>query len=160
MCIYCYAYKLWLFYSTFFIKSNWTHTIRILRSTNWRVMAKCEMKKNVTILMIIILVVAQADDSPSPSSPPHQTIGEIICLGKCALKCKRFFRIKPLYAGCVASCALLKCHKVSSKVAYDCATNCVISKSNNFNTGNYIFSIVLYDFFCYQDNFINYCCIN
>ena len=102
----------------------------------------------------------KADDSPSPSSPPHQTIGEIICLGKCALKCKRFFRIKPLYAGCVASCALLKCHKVSSKVAYDCATNCVISKSNNFNTGNYIFSVVLYDFFCYQDNFINYCCMN
>ncbi|KEH41531.1 hypothetical protein MTR_1g052055 [Medicago truncatula] len=85
-------------------------------------MAKCEMKKNVTILMMIILVVAQVDDSPPPSSPPHQTVGEIICLGKCGLEC---------FAG---ACALLKFHKVSSKVAYDCATNCVISKSNNFNT--------------------------
>ncbi len=98
-------------------------------------MVKCEMKKNVAIFMMIILVVVQADDSPSPSSPPHQTVGEIICLGKCALECKRFLRTKPLYAGCVVACALLKCHNVSSKVAYDCATNCVISKSNNFNTG-------------------------
>jgi hypothetical protein len=123
-------------------------------------MEKCEMKKNVTILMMIILVVAQADESPSPSSPPHRTVGEIICLGKCALKCKRFLRIKPLYVGCVGACALLKCHKVSSKAAYDCAINCVISKSNNFNTGKYDFSIVLYVFFYYQDNFINCCCSN
>ena len=101
------------------------------------------MKKIVSILMIIMLVVAQADDTPSPSSPFYQTTSEASCLAECGLQCIRFIRIVPLYSGCVAVCGLSKCrHKVSSKLVYDCATNCAISKSNNFNTGKYIFHMV------------------
>jgi hypothetical protein len=106
-------------------------------------MEKCEIKKIVSIVMVIMLVVAQADDTPLPSSPSYQTTSEAICLAKCGLHCIRFIRIVPLYSGCVAACGLLKCrHKVSSKVVYDCVTNCAVSKSNNFNTGKYIFPIV------------------
>ncbi|KEH37633.1 Thionin related (TAP1) [Medicago truncatula] len=93
------------------------------------------MKNIVSFFMITMLVVAQADDTSSPSSASHQTTSGVICLVKCAFKCRRFRRIKPLYIGCVALCRLSKCrHKVSSKAVYDCATNCAISKSNYFNT--------------------------
>ena len=50
-------------------------------------MEKFEMKKIVSILMIIMLVVAQADDTPSPSSPSYQTTSEASCLAECGFHC-------------------------------------------------------------------------
>ena len=94
-----------------------------------------------------MLVVAQADDTPSPSSPSYQTASEASCLAECGLECIRFIRIVPLYSGCVAACGLSKCrHNVSSKAVYNCATNCAVSKSNNFNTGKFIFPILSFFF--------------
>lgn len=115
-------------------------------------MAKSDIKKIVTIMVITIVAFAQADDSPlngvptpdvsSPDVPsPHTShvrIGTIICLGKCALRCKHFLKFKPLYFGCIALCGL-KCHKISSKVAYECTTDCVFSMSINGNTGIHTF---------------------
>ncbi|KEH16171.1 hypothetical protein MtrunA17_Chr2g0301401 [Medicago truncatula] len=98
-------------------------------------MEKFEMKNIVSILMITMLVVAQADDTFSPSLPSYERTREAICLVKCGLKCRRWIIIKPVYIACVAVCGLSKCrHKLSSKVVYDCATNCAISKSNYFNS--------------------------
>ncbi|WJX28501.1 hypothetical protein P8452_17209 [Trifolium repens] len=79
---------------------------------------------------MIVLVVAQAYGSPVTPSPKQ----DIICVGECALECVDLIEEAPIYAACVAACELLKCHKVSSKSAYSCATTCIISKSINFNT--------------------------
>lgn len=94
-------------------------------------MAKSENKSLVSILVMILLVVAQAYGSLVPSSAKQ----DIICVGKCSLKCIRLIKFPPIYAACVAACGLLKCHKVSSKSAYGCATTCAISKSINVNNG-------------------------
>lgn len=99
-------------------------------------MAKFEMKKVMSIFFMVLLVVAQAEDSSPTSSPSKNSIGDLICIGKCAFRCKRYIKKFPFFVGCVVACKLLKCRKVSSKIVYDCATKCSISKSMKANTGN------------------------
>ena len=77
-------------------------------------MAKSEMKKIVAIMVMIMLVFAQADDYPPPSS--NSAIGTDICFEKCALKCKHYFNIGQLYIACLDTCRS-KCHNKSSTVA-------------------------------------------
>ncbi|WJX24402.1 hypothetical protein P8452_13511 [Trifolium repens] len=93
-------------------------------------MAKCEIKNIVSVLVMIVLVVAQTYGSPVTPSPKQ----DIICVGECALECVGLIEEAPIYAACIAACGLLKCHKVSSKSAYSCATTCIISKSIKVNT--------------------------
>ncbi|KAI5391919.1 uncharacterized protein LOC127100333 [Lathyrus oleraceus] len=97
-------------------------------------MAKFEMKKVMSIFFMVLLVVAQAEDSSPTSSPSKNSIGDLICIGKCAFECKRFIKNIPLLAGCVIACKLFNCRKVSSKIVYDCATKCSISKAMKVNT--------------------------
>lgn len=107
-------------------------------------MAKCEMKSIVTVfLVLMMLVFAQAGDSPPPSAA-----SVILCVGECGLKCRPVFEIIEVYAACVAVCGL-KCHKKQSKAAYDCTTSCALSKSIDANTG--IYSYFTFPFFitCY-----------
>ena len=101
-------------------------------------MAKCEIKNIVSILLMIILVVAQADGSPVLSS----TKRDIICVAECALECVGLIEQAPIYAACVTACGLLKCHKVSSKSVYGCATTCVISKSVNIDKGIFTWTLI------------------
>lgn len=51
------------------VKSNLTNSFRKSRIVQKIVMAKKEMKMIVSILIVIMLVVAQADDYRAPSSP-------------------------------------------------------------------------------------------
>ena len=103
-------------------------------------MAKCEIKNIVSILLMIILVVAQAYGSPVPSTSSVKR--NLICVGQCGLKCIPVIQFPPVYAACVSTCGLLICHKVSSKSAYGCATTCVMSKSVNVNKGIFSWNLI------------------
>ncbi|KEH37598.1 Thionin related (TAP1) [Medicago truncatula] len=104
-------------------------------------MANYEMKKIVSIMVMIMFVVAQADDSlPMSSTPELSSISSTIgCLCKCASQCRLVRMFMGAYAACTAGCGVVKCsgvstiadNKVSLIAAYDCATNCAVSKSNN-----------------------------
>jgi hypothetical protein len=111
------------------------------RSTKRRVMANYEMKKIASILVMIMFVVAQADDSrPMSSTPELSSVSSTIgCLGRCASQCRIARIFMGAYAACTAGCGVVKCsggsttadNKVSLIAAYDCATSCAVSKSNN-----------------------------
>ncbi|CAL5210867.1 unnamed protein product [Lathyrus oleraceus] len=98
-------------------------------------MAKFEMKKLISIFLMLLLVVAHAEDAHPPSSSNSKNSkGGVVCVGKCAFQCKRFIKEVALYPGCVAGCKLLKCNKVLSKDVHSCATKCSISKTMKDNT--------------------------
>jgi len=103
-------------------------------------MAKYEIKKIISILMMMIVVV-QANDSPPSLAPPHNPIRVFTCIGECGIVCSKMSREISSYATCVTSCGLL-CLDVASKSAYDCAANCAISKSINVNTGIHTFTFI------------------
>lgn len=116
------------------------------RFTKRRVMAKCEMKKIVSILVLIMFVVAQADDSPPSSSSSRElfSMSTIGCVGNCASRqCRALRRFIHVYAACTAGCGVVQCsgvsataaNEMSSTATYDCATSCAISKSRNVHTG-------------------------
>jgi hypothetical protein len=114
-------------------------------------MTKSEMKNIIMITVMImamtIFTFAKADDAPPPTS---SAIGEIICLGKCAFKCSDQLSSFSAYVACLVGCGLTDCQNTSSKVAYECTTNCVYSKSNNVNIGMIIY-------FAYFINYYAYC---
>jgi len=103
-------------------------------------MTMYEIKKIISILMMMIVVV-QADNSPPSLSPPHNPTHVITCIGECGILCSKMSGEISSYATCVASCGLL-CLEVASKSVYDCATSCVISKSINVNTGIHTFTFI------------------
>lgn len=117
-------------------------------------MAKSEMKKIVSILVMVMFVVAQADDSPPSSLTPELfSMSTIGCVGNCATRqCRAMRRSIHFYAACTAGCGVLQCSGVSSTAAnemsstatYDCATNCAISKSVNVHTGIHTNFYLLY----------------
>ncbi|AES65533.1 hypothetical protein MtrunA17_Chr2g0300741 [Medicago truncatula] len=87
-------------------------------------MGRSERKEIVLIFVMMMIVVAQANDSAH-----EESFKRAICALKCPFKCKG--NIKH-YAVCVVTCELL-CTQKTSKVDYDCATNCAIFKSVNAN---------------------------
>ncbi|XP_058734558.1 uncharacterized protein LOC131606326 [Vicia villosa] len=93
-------------------------------------MAKFEMRKLISIFLMMLFVVAQSEKPLPHSSISKNSIGgEVVCAGKCAFKCRRFINKMPIYAGCVAACNVLKCRKIVSQVVQKCTTNCSILKS-------------------------------
>nr|XP_027187405.1 uncharacterized protein LOC113785374 [Cicer arietinum] len=97
-------------------------------------MGRREMKNIVMIVVMIMTMVvfdfAKGDDDFLRTNDTKSTIGEIICMGKCAVKCRRVFAIRPVYIACVGACGLLTCHKTLSKEVYDCTTSCASPKFN------------------------------
>lgn len=122
-------------------------------------MAKYEIKTIVSIFVMMIFVVSQADDSLTPSSTPQISISEIICLGKCALECSNKLGEIQSYVACVVGCGL-PCLEVTSNDAYNCATSCAISKSINVNTGIHIFTFIYFIRHCYHNIITNHDFIN
>nr|XP_027186942.1 uncharacterized protein LOC113784876 [Cicer arietinum] len=92
-------------------------------------MAKSHMKNIVIIMTLIMVVFAEADNSPKPKSTDG-FIGRIICFHKCSSKCKFLSANRQLYAACVVTCQSTICHKTLSKDAHNCTASCVHSNSN------------------------------
>lgn len=122
-------------------------------------MGKYEIKRIVSILLMMMLVVVQAGDSPSSSLPPYNPIRKIACLGECGVMCSGVYHEISSYANCIVSCGLF-CLQVTSKSVYNCAASCAISKSINVNIGIPNFSFISFFIHCYQKILTNYDCIN
>lgn len=108
-------------------------------------MARSERKEIVLIFVMMMVVVAHANDSAH-----EESFAGAICALKCPFKCKGNIEN---YAGCLVTCELLCAHK-TSKADYDCATNCVIFKSANANNGIFTSFFSSYIIYCCQVNLI------
>jgi len=107
-------------------------------------MARSERKQIVLVLVMMMVVVAQANDYAH-----EESFAGGICALKCPFKCKgNIFH----YATCLATCELL-CTQKTSKADYDCATNCVIFKSVKADNGIFTF-LASYIIYCCQVNLI------
>nr|XP_027189242.1 uncharacterized protein LOC113786179 [Cicer arietinum]XP_027189256.1 uncharacterized protein LOC113786181 [Cicer arietinum] len=92
-------------------------------------MAKNHMKNIVIIMTLIMVVFAEANDSPKPISTDG-FFGRFICYRNCYSKCKYLSANRQFYAACVANCQIENCNNTLSKDEDDCTASCVHSKSN------------------------------
>lgn len=113
-------------------------------------MAKIEMKKSVEIMVLFMLVFAQADDSLPPSSS-KSAIGYFFCRAECDLKCAPLPTLlrKACLFGCNATC-----HKLTSKAAYECAHSCALAKSFNVK-GSHTLTLILFIKYFYEAKFLD-----
>lgn len=113
-----------------------------MRFTERGIMTKGEMKKIVTLFMVLIMLVfAQANDSL-----PTSASSDILCYTMCAVQCSDLIDLEDLYLDCVSKCDLT-CHKKPSKAAYDCITSCALSKSKSIDVKTGIYSYFYFSFF-------------
>ena len=109
-------------------------------------MAVSELRKGVVIMVMLMLVIAQADENhPSPQvvPPPIVPLGRFTCSAKCAIDCNPFKGSTVDFGACMYTCIKNCFHGSPSNVVYDCITGCALTKSIDSNNGinNLTFSV-------------------
>ena len=101
------------------------------RSTKRLIMEGIGTKRLMTVILMLSLVVVQADHSSSF----HLAESNLRCGLKCGLKCFLKLKLDPTQdLFCFELCMLL-CKSSPADVVYSCTQDCAQSKTDNFKSG-------------------------